>query len=172
MGNKNEGGIAYQIMEASEQAMYVFSSEDFSVIYANSKAKQIFGEQVGDVPCYMWMETKERPCMDCPFMNLPLGEETIAERYYESFGTRIRVKAKAMQWEDGRKVVLCTVLNSNSILDIKQAGDILQNEYKEKLRLSGELYQAVVSQLQTIVFEYNYEKKHRTFRRCLKSVLE
>lgn len=159
MGNKNEGGIAYQIMEASEQAMYVFSSEDFSVIYANSKAKQIFGEQVGDVPCYMWMETKERPCMDCPFMNLPLGEETIAERYYESFGTRIRVKAKAMQWEDGRKVVLCTVLNSNSILDIKQAGDILQNEYKEKLRLSGELYQAVVSQLQTIVFEYNYEKK-------------
>lgn len=152
--------LACQIMDMSEQAMIVFVPDDFSVIYANAKAKKIFGNNLMELACYQGLETRTRPCMDCPFMNLKIGEEYIAERYYESFDLKVRVKGSGFVWEDGRRVILCAIQDSDSLLHAKQEREALnEQQYIEKLRLSGELYQTVVSQLKTIVFEYNYEKE-------------
>lgn len=150
--------LAYQIIDASEQAILVVSQDDFSIIYANDKAKEIFGENLIDVPCYKSIEMKSQPCMDCPFLYLKEHEEYIAQRYYESLDLTVRVKGNGLIWEDGRRVILCAVQNSDSLLQVKwQRENLSENLYEKKLRLSGELYQTVVNQLKTIVIEYNYE---------------
>ena len=160
MQEKREMMFAYQIMEVSEQAMFLFSPDDFSVVYANKKAKDIFGESILGIPCYEGIAENNRPCMDCPFMNIKAGEECLAERYYEFFDFKVKIKGNGLTLEDGRKIILCTIQDSDSLLQarrLKEERNVPQ--YEEKLRLSGELYQTVVSQLKTIVFEYNYNKK-------------
>lgn len=159
MEERDEKLLACRIMDMSEQAIFVFVPDDFSVIYANTKAKEIFGERLEGRPCYEGVETRERPCMDCPFMNLKNDEAFIAERHYGSFDLKVRVKGCSFIWADGRRAVLCMVQDSDSLLRAKQERELLNGEqYAEKLRLSGELYQTVVSQLKTIVFEYNKEQ--------------
>lgn len=160
MEKNKEKVLACQIMDMSEQAMVVFAPDDFSIIYANTKAKNIWGNNLTGLTCYQGFDTRTRPCMDCPFMNLKIGEEYITERYYESFDLKVRVKGSGFVWEDGRRVILCAIQDSESLMLAKKEKETLsEQQYKEKLRLSGELYQTVVSQLKTIVFEYNYEEK-------------
>lgn len=150
--------LAYQIIDTSEQAILVVSQDDFSIIYANDKAKEIFGENLINEPCYKSIEMKSQPCMDCPFLYLKEREEYITQRYYESLDLTVKVKGTGLIWEDGRQVVLCAIQNSDSLLLAKrQRENLSENLYEKKLRLSGELYQTVVNQLKTIVIEYNYE---------------
>ncbi|MCM1158293.1 MAG: EAL domain-containing protein [Bacteroidales bacterium] len=153
-------GLVYQIMDLSEQAMFVFSRGDFRIVYANPKATAIFGEGFSKATCYEGVEAKQRPCLNCPFMNLEPGQEYTGERYWESFDMRTEVKANGLIWENGSQVVLCTILDSKKLLQVKRQQDRQLNEpYAEQLRLSGELYRTVVSQLKTIVFECNYQQK-------------
>ncbi|MDE6433137.1 MAG: GGDEF and EAL domain-containing protein [Lachnospiraceae bacterium] len=160
MEKNKEKVLACQIMDMSEQAMVVFAPDDFSIIYANTKARNIWGDNLTGLTCYQGFDTRTRPCMDCPFMNLKIGEEYITGRYYESFDLKVRVKGSSFVWEDGRRVILCAIQDSESLVLAKKEKETLsEQQYKEKLRLSGELYQTVVSQLKTIVFEYNYEEK-------------
>lgn len=154
MDMSGERGLAYQIMDVSEQALYVFAKDDFRIIYANPKAKEIFGNDLESLTCYEGIETKQLPCLNCPFILLQPGREYITERYLESFDMKIKIKANGLTWEDGSHVILCKILDSKELLQKKTD----QENYVEKLRLSGELYQTIVSQLKTMVFEYNYEK--------------
>lgn len=159
MSKGGERGLVYRIMDVSEHALYVFAKDDFRIIYANPKAKEIFGDNLTSLTCYQGIETKQLPCMDCPFILLQEEQEYITDRYLESFDMRVRIKANELSWEDGSRVVLCKILDSEELLQKKIEYDIAAQEtYAEKLRLSGELYQTVVSQLKTIVFEYNYEQ--------------
>ena len=61
-------GLAYQILDLSEQALFVFSKDDFRIIYANPKAKTIFGDRMVSLTCFEGVETKQTPCLDCPFL--------------------------------------------------------------------------------------------------------
>lgn len=148
-------GLAYQIMDLSEQVLFVFAKDDFRIVYANPKAKAVFGDGVTSLTCFEGVEAKQTPCFDCPFLRVQEGQEYLTERYLESFDMKVNVKANGLTWEDGTQVVLCTILDSEELLLAKMQ----QEPYEERLRLSGELYQTVVSQLRTIVFEYNYEKE-------------
>lgn len=148
-------GLAYQIMDLSEQVLFVFAKDDFRIVYANPKAKAVFGDGVTSLTCFEGVEAKQTPCFDCPFLRVQEGQEYFTERYLESFDMKVNVKANGLTWEDGTQVVLCTILDSEELLLAKMQ----QEPYEERLRLSGELYQTVVSQLRTIVFEYNYEKE-------------
>ena len=160
MGNDNERGLVYQVMDLSECAIYIIAKDDFHIVYANPKAKEIFGENLEALTCYQGVETKQLPCIGCPFVNLQVGQEYVTERYLESFDMRVKLKGKGMIWEDGSKVMLCMVLDSAQLLQARLLQDaMLQEQYEEKLRLSGELYQTVVNQLKTIVFEYNYDQE-------------
>ena len=157
MNKSGEYGLIYQIMEVSEHALYVLSKDDFRIIYANSKARKIFGDNLISLTCYQGIETKQLPCMNCPFILLQEGQEYVTERYLESFDMKVKVKANGLRWEDGSHVILCKILDSDELLQKKKEHDIVTQEvYAEKLRLSGELYQTVVNQMGTIVFEYNY----------------
>lgn len=147
-------GLAYQIMDLSEQVLFVFAKDDFHIVYANPKAKAIFGDELTSQTCFEGVEAKQTPCLGCPFLEMKEGEEYFTQRYLESFDMKVSVKANALRWEDGTQVVLCTILDSEELLLAK----IQREPYEERLRLSGELYQTVVSQLRTVVFEYNYEK--------------
>ena len=157
MNKSGEYGLIYQIMEVSEHALYVLSKDDFRIIYENSKARKIFGDNLISLTCYQGIETKQLPCMNCPFILLQEGQEYVTERYLESFDMKVKVKANGLRWEDGSHVILCKILDSDELLQKKKEHDIVTQEvYAEKLRLSGELYQTVVNQMGTIVFEYNY----------------
>lgn len=147
-------GLAYQIMDMSEQVLFVFAKDDFHIVYANPKAKAIFGDELTSQTCFEGVEAKQTPCLGCPFLEMKEGEEYFTQRYLESFDMKVNVKANALRWEDGTQVVLCAILDSEELLLAK----IQREPYEERLRLSGELYQTVVSQLRTVVFEYNYEK--------------
>lgn len=159
MNKSGERGLAYRLMDISEHAIYVFAKDDFHIVYANTKAKEIFGDNLELLTCYQGIETKQLPCMGCPFILLDEEQEYITERYLESFDMRVNIKANELLWDDGRRVVLCKILDSEELLrkKIEQSVEI-QKVYAEKLRLSGELYQTVVNQLKTIVFECNYDK--------------
>ncbi|MCI8507107.1 MAG: EAL domain-containing protein [Lachnospiraceae bacterium] len=152
-------GLAYRILDLSEQAMFVFSKDDFQIIYANPKAKAIFGDRMVSLTCFEGVEMKQTPCLDCPFLGLQEGQEYFADRYLESFDMKISMKANGLIWEDGTNVVLCTILDSEALLLARMRKSMAPEPYEERLRLSGELYQTVVSQLGTMVFEYNYEKR-------------
>lgn len=160
MRENGEKGLVCQIMDLSEHALYMFAKNDFHILYANPKAKEIFGENLEEWTCYKGIQAKQLPCIDCPFVALKDNQEYVIERYLETFDRKVKIKASELTWEDGQQVILCKVLDSDELLEEKLRNNILVNDtYAEKLRLSGELYQTVVSQLKTIVFEYNYEKK-------------
>lgn len=157
MSGESVKDLACRVMDLAESAVFVINSEDFKIVYSNSKAKAIFGDNFMEATCYEGVDARQRPCMDCPFMHLQLGEESITERYLESFDMTVRLKAAKMEWQDGKQVILCTILDSDVLLEAKLQKDLAnQEQVEEKLRLSGELYQTVVNQLKTIVFEYNY----------------
>ncbi|MDE5778133.1 MAG: EAL domain-containing protein [Lachnospiraceae bacterium] len=157
MIGEREKDLVIRIMDLSESAIFIFEPANFDIVYSNPKAEAIFGDNLSEMTCYEGVETKQRPCMDCPFSNLQDGQERIMERYLESFDMKVKLKANGLTWLDGRRVVLCTILDSDALLQIKIERDINnQKQFEEELRLSGELYQSVVSQLKTIVFEYNY----------------
>ena len=159
MSKNGEKGLAYQLMDISEHALYVFAKDDFHIVYANPKAKEIFGENLELLTCYQGIETKQLPCMGCPFILLRENQEYITERYLESFDMRVNIKANELLWDDGCRVVLCKILDSEALLRKKiEQGVEMQKAYAEKLRLSGELYQTVVNQLKTVVFECNYDR--------------
>lgn len=129
--------FAYQIMEVSDQAMFLFSPDDFTVIYANKKAKNIFGEGIIGRPCYEGIAENKRPCIDCPFMNIKVGEECLAERHFESYDSR--VKGNGLMLEDGTKVIFCTIQDSDSLLQIRSLQEWENTpQYEEELAKSHE----------------------------------
>lgn len=157
MIGEREKDLLIRVLDISESAIFIFEPGDFDIVYSNPKAEEIFGDNLSELTCYEGVETKQRPCMDCPFSNLQDGQERIMERYLESFDMKVKLKANGLTWLDGRRVILCTILDSDTLLQIKLDQDINdQKEFEEQLRLSGELYRSVVSQLKTMVFEYNY----------------
>lgn len=160
MKNNSAPNLIYQIMDLSEHAMLVFARDDFHVIYANSKAQEIFGDEGMEAACYELMTIGGEPCEDCPFnADTEQRTEHIIEHYLKSFDMDIKVKAADLEWEDNRQAILCTILTSQELLQAKAQQEMFTAKpYEEQLRLSGELYQTVVSQLKTIVFECNYEK--------------
>lgn len=159
MCKNGERELAYRLMDISEHAIYVLAKDDFHIVYANPKAKEIFGENLELLTCYQGIETKQLPCMGCPFILLAENQEYMTERYLESFDMRVNIKANELLWNDGCRVVLCKILDSEALLRKKiEQGVEIQKIYAEKLRLSGELYRTVVNQLKTIVFECNYER--------------
>lgn len=157
MGKSEEKGLAYQIMDVSDQALYVVAKDDFRILYANPKAKEIFGDNLEKGTCYQEIASRQRPCIDCPYMHLQIDRQFVNERYLDSFDRKVSIKADEIIWENGEKVILFKVLDSDVLLEAKYRNDMWSKEhYAEKLRQSGELYQAVVSQLKTMVFEYDY----------------
>ena len=160
MNTSQTNEFVVQVMDFSEHAMFAYAKDDFQVLYANHKAQEIFGEKLQDRACYQAVEGRQLPCFDCPFVSLKDGSEVTVQRYLESFDCRVQIKAREITWGNGRSAILCKILDSEQLLEVKHQNDRnVQEVYAEKLRLSGELYQAVVNQLKTIVFEYNCEKK-------------
>lgn len=160
MKNDQMNEIVVQVMEFSEYAMYVYAKDDFQILYANKMARDIFGDNLNNQTCYQQIGGRQLPCFDCPFIPLRNGSEVTVQRYLEIFDCRVQVRAKEITWGDGRSAILCKIMDSDRLFSVKQQYERnIQEAYAEKLRLSGELYQTVVNQLKTIVFEYNYEKQ-------------
>ena len=167
MNKSAEKGLAYQIMDVSDQALYIVSKEEFRILYANPKAKEIFGNNLEKGTCYQEIASRQFPCIDCPFMQSQHDGTCVSVRYLDSFDRKVRIKADSIIWENGQEVLLFKVLDSKDLLDVKYRNDMWSKElYAEKLRQSGELYQTVVSQLKTMVFEYNY-KEHTSYTSAL-----
>lgn len=149
-------GLACQIMDLAEQAMVVIRKEDYSVVYANAKAKAIFGSDITGEHCYWSMNHDETVCGNCPFQS---GEpEQIVEHYLKSYDKTVHIKSTPLEWEDGQEAIVCTVLDSDALLPAGAKQSRQETSCEEQLRLSGELYQTVVRQLGTMVFEYNKEQ--------------
>lgn len=160
MSMSGEMGLAYQIMDVSEHALYVVDKNDFRILYANPKAKEIFGDGLEQGTCYGNVAVKQLPCIDCPFVVSKEDKEQVVERYLDFFDRRVKVKANPLVWENGQEAVLFKILDSDILLEAKYRNEMqARKEYAEKLRQSGELYDTVVSQLRTMVFEYNYKER-------------
>lgn len=151
-------GLACQIMDLSEQAMIVICKNDYSIVYANAKAKAIFGDDITSIACYQMLEQEETPCATCPLRIENVEQEQIMERYLQHFDQTVRIKITPLVWENGEETLVYTILDSDELLLAKKNLEISTKSYEEQLRLSGELYQTVVSQLRTMVFEYNAEQ--------------
>lgn len=146
--------LACRIMDLSEQAMIVIDRNNYSVVYANAKAKAIFGEQMTNATCYLAMEGEGTPCETCPFRESE-EKDRIVEHYFRQFDRTVQVKITFLDWSEGQPVMIYTILDSDELLLARMNQEAKTQSYEEQLRLSGELYQTVVSQLHTMVFEYN-----------------
>lgn len=146
--------LACRIMDLSEQAMIVIDQNNYSVVYANAKAKAIFGEQMTNATCDLAMEGEGTPCETCPFRESE-EKDRIVEHYFRQFDQTVQVKITFLDWSEGQPVMIYTILDSDELLLARMNQEAKTQSYEEQLRLSGELYQTVVSQLHTMVFEYN-----------------
>ena len=146
--------LACRIMDLSEQAMIVIDQNNYSVVYANAKAKAIFGEQMTNATCYLVMEGEGTPCETCPFRESE-EKDRIVEHYFRQFDRTVQVKITFLNWAEEQPVMIYTILDSDELLLARMNQEAKTQSYEEQLRLSGELYQTVVSQLHTMVFEYN-----------------
>ena len=109
-------GLACQIMDLSEQAMIVICKSNYSVVYANAKARAIFGEDVAGITCYRMVEGEDTPCKACPFQMNEMNAEQIVERYLRSFDQTVQIKVTPLVWEDGEDTLVYTILDSDELL--------------------------------------------------------
>lgn len=137
MGENQGTALACRIMDLSDRAMFVFSPDDFSVVYANTKARDIFGGNAMELLCYEAVEEKACPCKECPFLNLSTGEECIAERYFQSFNQKVRVKGNGLEWNDGRRVILCEVQETDALMQVKKQRKTAGCEQGKQSHVSG-----------------------------------
>lgn len=159
MNTNEKNEFIVQMMDFSEHALYAISKDDFKILYANKKAREILGERLNSSTCYQQIAGKQLPCIDCPFIALKEGEELLTQRFIGDFDLKTDIRAKEITWIDGRPAILCKLMESDELIRLKQeAEQKAMKSYNESLRLSDELYQTVFEQLDTIVFEYNYEK--------------
>lgn len=135
---EKDGKLACQILELSEHASYVFAKDDFHILYANAKAKEIFGEKMEQCTCYQSIEGKQLPCIDCPFVTKRSDKNYLLERYVEAFDRKVKVKAKEMTWENGQQVVVCMVLDSDLLLEEKLRSDKRANAAYAELKYRTE----------------------------------
>lgn len=138
MSRNQDEGIACQVLDLSEHASYVFAKDDFQILYANAKAKEIFGEDLVKSTCHQVICGKQLPCIDCPFVVMKKGENYLIERYLELIDKKVKVKAKELTWEDGQQAVVCILQESDMLLEAKLQSDKLAQEACAELKYRTE----------------------------------
>lgn len=116
MAEFKTSGFAYQIMDLVERAIFAFAKDDYQVVYANARAKEMFGDKIMDVTCFRGLIESQTPCEDCPFAAIKNGEEFIVERDLKALDLKVGLKATAVTWEDGREVIFCIILDTDEVV--------------------------------------------------------
>ena len=164
-------GVISAIFNETKNAVIIMNPADSTIIYVNDALKQMFGEDedklIGNT-CYKLFNYAEKPCANCHACEKSTKDKGYVRKYSKRFDSYLYERIGIIPWIDGSEAVLCTILNTEDILNKEPActvipelniEDLEYDEYmsvKEKLRLSGELYSTVVAQIKTLVFEHNY----------------
>lgn len=160
----------YDILESYDETACVISLTDFTIVYANRKLKEIFGSNIIGKACYDVFFHRELACYNCPLGLIKESETRHVKLPLDMPGLHCEVKITNIHWIDGQRMALCVVKNTQEIIAaFHQQGqrgltwpsfsNAQLQDMQERLRLSGELYETVVEQIKTIVFEYNYTTK-------------
>ncbi len=155
--------IIGSILDGTGNAVFVLSTEDFTILYANKRMSELvkLDNEIVGMTCHEVFKYNDLPCLNCPMVQVPRKEIKTVKVYSDLFDSYMFEKISVIKWVDGKDVVMCSILNTDELISNGKSKKLeiastKENVYKEKLRLSGELYSTVVAQIKTIVFEYNY----------------
>ena len=112
--------------------IYVIDPEDYTVLFMNTKASEVFGEKVGKI-CYKEFFNRTSTCETCQVKILqetdtPTGIFSETEYFNKQTQQWFQLSYGFIEWVDNRKVMLLTSID---ITDVKKAQKEYINQSKE-----------------------------------------
>ncbi len=109
--------------------IYVIDPEDFTILFMNSKASEVFGEKAGKT-CYAEFFGRNKHCEICQIKNLEkrnakIGSFFEAEYFEKKTQQWFHLSYGYIEWIDNRKVMLLTSID---ITEVKKA----QKKFRDK----------------------------------------
>ncbi|MEM3699830.1 MAG: GAF domain-containing protein [Candidatus Bathyarchaeia archaeon] len=124
------------LSDGMEEAVYVIDPETFEVLFANSKTRELFGQEIVGEKCYRVFENLNQPCPSCNNKHV-LGENLgkVYTRNYQDQKNKkwYKVTCKAIRWLENKYV------KYGIAIDITE-----QKKMEEALKNSEELFRSIV----------------------------
>jgi PAS domain S-box-containing protein len=131
------------LSDGIEEPVYVIDPDKYEVLFANKKAKEIFGEDIIGKKCYVIFENLNHPCSSCNNKYV-LGEnigKTHTSDYQDKKTERwYKVTCKAIKWLENKHV------KYGIAIDITE-----QKKIEEALKSSEELFRSIVENSHNVI---------------------
>lgn len=131
------------LSDGIEEPVYVIDPDKYEVLFANRKAKEIFGEDLARKKCYMVFENLNHPCPSCNNKYV-LGEnigKTHTSEYQDKKTKRwYKVTCKAIKWLENKHV------KYGIAIDVTE-----QKKMEEALKSSEELFRSIVENSHNVI---------------------
>jgi PAS domain S-box-containing protein len=131
------------LSDGMEEPVYVIDPEKYEVLFANKKAKELFGEDIIGKKCFRVFENLSHPCPFCTNKHI-LGEN-IGKTYThnhldEKTKHWYRVTCKAIKWLENKYV------KYGIAIDVTE-----QKKMEEALKSSEELFRSIVENSHNVI---------------------
>jgi PAS domain S-box-containing protein len=133
------------IFESMDETVYIADPETYEILYVNSAAMGVFGEDIVGKKCHIVFQGLDAPCDRCTnplIFGENLGKSQVREYQNKRDGRWYRCMNRAIQWSDGR-MVRCEI--AMDIHEHKQA--------EEALRESEDNYRLLVENISEVIYE-------------------
>jgi PAS domain S-box-containing protein len=136
----NAEDILKSILNAIEDVIYVATPDTYELVFVNSTAEKLWGENMVGQKCYKVLQNRNSPCPFCTndiIFNSKVGEVYNWEFQNEVTKQWFRCSDKVIEWPDGRK------LRFELAIDISD-----KKENDQKLQLLNQQLNAANQQLE------------------------
>jgi PAS domain S-box-containing protein len=131
------------LSDGMEEAVYVIDPEKYEVLFANKKAKELFGEDIIGKKCFRVFENLSHPCPFCTnkhILGKNIGKTYTHNHLDEKTKHWYKVTCKAIKWLENKYV------KYGIAIDVTE-----QKKMEEALKSSEELFRSIVENSHNVI---------------------
>ncbi len=118
--------------------IYVINPEDFSILFMNSKAIEVYGDKLGET-CYRSFFNRDSQCERCQLKMLledrtPVGIFSDIEYYDKQINAWFQISYGFIEWINNKKAMLLTSIDITEVKNAQQKYKEQSSEYEAALK--------------------------------------
>lgn len=112
----------YTSLFDSDDICYIATMDTFELIWANRRAKELFGADIVGKKCYEALQESEAPCVFCTNSRLKKTKEVKWFFHNPVVNKSFLIKDKAIQW-NGKEVRFEVAIDISDVKNLKRGPD-------------------------------------------------